>query len=296
MLRKVTLAASAIALSLGAFTSPALAGNDEAETPGPALWSLSDEDTTIYLFGTIHVLPEGQAWYDGRISSAFDASDELVFEISMDDMEGAAQAMAGVAMLPEGQTLRSLMTDENRAEYEAALEGLGIPAAALDPIEPWAATLNLSMLPLLQAGWQPNAGVEMVLREQGETKQRRALETVEEQVALFDTLPMDAQLELLDATVENLDQMVPSLETMKAEWLEGDAEALGELLNAAMDNPELYERLLVNRNRNWVDWIAARMDSPGTVFIAVGAGHLAGEGSVQSLLAERGLTVERIGN
>ena len=296
MLRKLTLTASAIALSLGAFTSPALAGDGEAETPGPALWSLSDEDTTIYLFGTIHVLPEGETWYNGRISTAFDASDELVFEISMDDMEGAAQAMAGVAMLPEGQTLRSLMTDENRAEYEAALEGLGIPAAALDPIEPWAATLNLSMLPLLQSGWQPDAGVEMVLREQGETKQRSALETVEEQVALFDTLPMDAQLELLDATVENLDQMVPSLETMKAEWLEGDAEALGELLNAAMDNPELYERLLVNRNRNWVDWIEARMDAPGTVFIAVGAGHLAGEGSVQSLLAERGLTVERIGN
>lgn len=296
MFRKLTLTASALALSLGAFASPAMAEHHKTENIGPALWSLSDDDTTIYLFGTIHVLPEGETWYDGRISSAFDASDELVFEISMDDMEGAAQAMAGVAMLPEGQTLRSLMTDENRTEYEAALEGLGIPAAALDPIEPWAATLNLSMLPLLQAGWQPNAGVEMVLREQGETKRRSALETVEEQVALFDTLPMDAQLELLDATVENLDQMVPSLETMKAEWLEGDAEALGELLNAAMDNPELYERLLVNRNRNWVDWIAARMDAPGTVFIAVGAGHLAGEGSVQSLLAERGLTVERIGN
>ena len=152
------------------------------------------------------------------------------------------------------------------------------------------------MLPLLQAGWQPNSGVEMVLRQRGENKQRGALETVGEQVALFDTLPMDAQLELLDATVENLDRVVSSLDLMKAEWLEGDADALGEIMNAEMDDPELRERLLVNRNRNWVDWLETRLDTPGTVFVAVGAGHLAGEGSVQSLLAERGLTVERIGH
>lgn len=296
MLRTLALTASALALSLGALASPALADHHEGETTGPALWSLSDEDTTIYLFGTIHVLPEGETWYDDRIAKAFESSDELVFEVSLDDMEGSAEAMAGLAMLPEGQTLRDLMTEENRAEYEAALDGLGVPAAALDPVEPWAATLNLSMLPLMQAGWQPNSGVEMVLRQRGEDKQRGALETVEEQVALFDTLPMDAQLELLDATVENIDQMVSSLDLMKVEWLEGDAAALGELMNAEMDDPALYERLLVNRNRNWASWIENRLDTPGTVFIAVGAGHLAGEGSVQSLLKERGLTVERIGH
>ncbi|WP_338244983.1 TraB/GumN family protein [Aurantiacibacter hainanensis] len=296
MLRTLARTVSALALSLGAFISPALADHHEEEAVGPALWSLSDKDTTIYLFGTIHVLPEGETWYDDRIAKAFDSSDELVFEISMDDMDSSAQAMAGLAMLPEGQTLRSLMTEENRAEYEAALEGLGVPAAAMDPVEPWAATLSLSMLPLMQAGWQPNAGVEMVLRQRGEDKQRGALETVEEQVALFDTLPMDAQLALLDSTVENIDKMVASLDLMKAEWLEGDADALGELMNAEMDDPELRERLLVNRNRNWVDWIENRLDTPGTVFVAVGAGHLAGEGSVQALLAERGLTVKRIGS
>ena len=296
MLRKLALTASALALSLGAFTSPALADHHEGEATGPALWQLADEDTTIYLFGTIHVLPEGEAWYDDRIAQAFDGSEELVFEISMDDMEGSAEAMVGLAMLPEGQTLRSLMTDENRAEYEAALDSLGVPAAALDPIEPWAATLNLAMLPLMQAGWQPNQGVEMVLRQRGEDKQRGALETIEEQVALFDTLPMNAQLELLDATVENLDRAVSSLDAMKAEWLEGDADALGELMNAEMDDPELYERLLVNRNRNWAEWIDNRMEQPGTVFIAVGAGHLAGKGSVQDLLAERGIAVERVGH
>ena len=304
MLKKLIISASAIALSASAFPTITLAQEDTVHAnhtttagenaAGPALWQVSDDDTTIYLFGTIHVLPEGETWYDERISSAFDASEELVFEVDMDDMAGAAQEMAGMAALPEGQTLRSLMDEEDLAEYEAALEGIGVPAAALDQLEPWAATMTLSLVPLMQAGYQPDQGVEMVLRERGEDKTRSSLETMEEQIALFDTLPMDAQLELLDATVENIDNVVSSIETMKAEWLSGDADALGELMNDEMDDPELYERLLVNRNRNWVNWIENRLEEPGTVFIAVGAGHLAGEGSVQRILAERGLTAERV--
>ncbi len=296
MLRKLTITASALALGAGALAAPAHAEHHEETASGPALWQVSDDDTTIYLFGTIHVLPEGETWYDERISTAFDASEELVFEIDMDDMAGAAQMMQGLAMLPEGQTLRSLMAEDDLAEYETALEGIGIPAAALDPVEPWAATLTLSMLPLVQAGYQPDQGVEMVLRQRGEDKTRVALETMEEQVALFDTMPMEAQLELLDATVENIDNVVSSIEAMKAEWLEGDADALGELMNDELDDPALYETLLVNRNRNWVNWIENRMDEPGTVFIAVGAGHLAGEDSVQQILSERGLTAERVAN
>ena len=296
MFRKIALSASALALSTVAFPGTALADHHAEAASGPALWQLSDEDTTIYLFGTIHVLPEGETWFDDRISTAFTSADELVFEIAMDDVAGMQAEVAGMAMLPEGQTLRSLMTEENLSEYETALEGIGVPAAALDPIEPWAAAMTLSLLPLQMAGWTPEQGVEMQLRALGEEKERGALETIEEQIALFDTLPMDVQLEYLDATVEGMDEVVSSLEDLKAEWLAGDDVALGELMNEGMENPEVYERLLVNRNRNWVGWIENRLEEPGTVFIAVGAGHLAGEGSVQDLLAERGLEVERVGH
>lgn len=296
MFRKLTVTASALALSAIAFPGTALADHHAEAASGPALWQLGDEDTTIYLFGTIHVLPEGETWFDDRISTAFNAADELVFEINMDDVAGMQAQVAGMAMLPEGQTLRGLMTEENLGEYETALEGFGIPAAALDPIEPWAAAMTLSLLPLQMAGWTPEQGVEMQLRGMGEGKESGALETIEEQIALFDTLPMDAQLQYLDSTVEGMDEVVSSLEDLKAEWLEGDDVALGELMNEGMEDPEVYERLLVNRNRNWVGWIENRLEEPGTVFIAVGAGHLAGEGSVQELLAERGLEVERVGH
>lgn len=294
MIRKFVLSASALALSAVAFPGTALADHHAEAASGPALWQLSDEDTTIYLFGTIHVLPEGETWFDDRISTAFNASEELVFEINMDDMAGMQAQVTQMAMLPEGTTLRSLMTEENLAEYEGALEGYGIPAAALDPLEPWAVAMTLSLLPLQMAGWTPEQGVEMQLRSMGEGKERGALETIEEQIALFDTLPMESQLAYLDSTVEQMPEVVTSLDELKAEWLAGDDVGLGELMNEGMEDPEVYERLLVNRNRNWVGWIENRLEEPGTVFIAVGAGHLAGEGSVQSLLEERGLEVERV--
>ena len=296
MFRKLVLSASALALT-AAFPGVALADHHEEAASGPALWQVSDEDTTIYLFGTIHVLPEGENWYTDRISTAFEASDQLVFEIAMDDVAGLQAQVAEMAMLPEGQTLRGLMTDENREEYEAAVTGLGLPGIVLDQldaVEPWAAAMNLSLLPLMLTGWSPDQGVEMQLRTMGEGKSRGALETLEEQIAIFDTLPMEMQLEYLDSTVEGIDEVVPQLDALKAEWLAGDAEGIAELMNEGMEDPAVRDRLLVNRNRNWVGWIENRLEEPGTVFIAVGAGHLAGEGSVQELLAERGLTAERV--
>lgn len=295
MIRTPVLAASALALSVLVVPRPAMAEHHEPAIPaGPALWQLSDEDTTIYLFGTIHLLPEGEVWFDDRIRNAFDEADELVFELSISDMDRARQAMAELAMLPPETTLRSLMAEDDLAQYEAALGDIGIPTDALDPFEPWVAAVTLALLPLQMAGWTPDLGVEMQLRAMGDGKPYGALETIEEQLALFDTMPMDVQLDYLDLTIESIPEIVPGLDALKAEWLAGDAEALGSLINEGMEDPEIHERLLINRNRNWAGWLANRLDTPGTVFVAVGAGHLAGEGSVQEQLAQRGLEVERV--
>ncbi len=264
------------------------------QAAGPALWKVSDEDTTIYLFGTVHVLPAGVDWYDSRIETAFSASGSLVTEVDMTDQNAMAAAIARNALLGGGQTLRSLMTDENRSEYEAALNAFGLPPAALDGFEPWFAALNLGVLPLLQAGYDPNAGVEMALESRAGDKQRGALETIAEQIELFDGMEMDDQLEYLDTTVEGADKTVTMVEEMVAEWLEGDADRLAEIMNSEIEDSYLYNRLLIDRNANWVGWIEQRMEQPGTVFIAVGAGHLAGVGSVQEQLKKRGIVVTRV--
>lgn len=284
------IATSAIALAM---TSVPVAAQD-AQATGPALWQIADEDTTIYLFGTVHVLPADVEWYDARIAKAFDSSEVLVTEVDMTDQAGMTAIIGQRAMLEAGATLRGMMGEEDRAEYESAMQAMGLPPAALDQFEPWFAALNLSVIPLLQAGYDPNAGVEMALEALAGDKQRGALETVEEQIALFDEMEPAYQLTYLDTAVESLPDVVPMVGEMVSEWVEGDADRLAEIMNGEIDDPYLYNRLLIARNANWVGWIENRLDVPGTVFIAVGAGHLAGEGSVQDQLEDRGHTVTRI--
>lgn len=288
------LLGSLAALSFG------LAGCATIETappdamPGPALWQVADEDTTIYLFGTVHALPKDRNWFDGRIARAFAASDELVTEVDVSDVAASGQTMQSAGMLPAGQSLRELMTAEDRMEYEAALVTLGLPVEALDRLEPWLASVTLALLPVMQAGYDPQSGVEMALSGRAGEKERGALETIEQQIALFDGMPRDAQLSFLDETVEALPEAANTLDAMVAEWIEGDADGLAALMNAELTDPVLRERLLTSRNANWAGWIEQRLEQPGTVFVAVGAGHLAGEGSVQDYLRERDLKVTRI--
>jgi uncharacterized protein YbaP (TraB family) len=289
------LISAATALSLGLCGVAARAEVSPAgAVPGPALWQVADEDTTIYLFGTVHALPEGKPWFDDRIERAFAAAEEMITEVDLRDQSASATAMQSAALLPEGQSLRELMAPDDRQQFEAALVALGLPVEALDRMEPWMATLTMSLLPLLRQGYQTESGVEMALSARAGDKQRGALETIAEQIELFDGMPIEAQLTFLDRTVEAMPKAKASLDAMVAEWIEGDAEALAALLNSELDDPVLYERLLTQRNANWARWIEQRLEQPGTVFVAVGAGHLAGAGSVQDQLAARGLTVERI--
>jgi uncharacterized protein YbaP (TraB family) len=287
------VAAAALALS-----APGCVAQTAARTPaapsGPALWKVADADTTIYLFGTIHALPPGIDWFDGDVAQAFDSSGELVTEIDPAETKGLEGEIMAMATLPPGQSLRDLMKPEDRAQYEAALATLGLPVDALDRFEPWYATINLAMLPLLRDGYGPDSGVEYVLTDKAAAKQRDTLETAQFQIGLFDTMPMDKQLEYLDETVEGIPDFSKMLGQMVADWLAGDADALATLMNEEMSDDEIYDRLLVARNVKWAAWIDRRLDRPGAVFIAVGAGHLAGRGSVQDQLETRGIAVSRI--
>lgn len=288
-----------LALAGCATTAPptALSSAAPEAAAGPALWKVADADTTVYLFGTVHVLPEGAEWYDARIAGALQSADAIVTELpqaAMNDPE-AQKTMMAAGMLPADKSLRDMLTAEQRTAYEAALGKMGLPPAAFDRFEPWMAGMTLSLLPLIKSGWTADKGVEKVLDGKvGANVERGAVETVEGQMKLFDELPQDDQIKFLMASVEHLDEVVPSLNDMVAAWRVGDADKLAELMNASMDDPALAERLLYARNRNWAQWIDDRLDRPGTVFMAVGAGHLAGKESVQDALAKRGIKSQRI--
>jgi hypothetical protein len=297
----LTLTAAPFALFAA---NPALADNhaaaETAAAPmaakGPALWKVADEDTTIYLFGTVHILPEGIEWYDTTIATALEGSDMLVTEIPMDPASEAAmgQLAQSKGTLPAGTTLRSLLTPEQTTTYEAALAKIGAPVGAFDPFKPWLAGLTLSILPLMQQGYTPGAGVEKVLLSKIGDKPQGALETAEFQLGIFDGMDQASQVTFLMEAAEGMDEVAPMLDRMVSEWAQGNPDQLAAVMNEGMTDPAVAEALLYSRNANWAEWIDARLDQPGTVFIAVGAGHLAGAKSVQDYLTEKGITTMRV--
>ncbi len=273
----------------------------ETELPsgpeGPALWKVSDEDTTIYMFGTVHALPADLVWYDAEIAEALNASDTVVTEILMDPASEAAMQQLALqkGVMTDGTTLRSLLNEDQTARYDAALTAMGIPTVALDQFEPWMAGLSLSVIPLLQQGYDLESGVDkVILSKAGDTAQD-ALETAEFQLGIFDGLPQNQQVEFLMTAVDGADEAAAMIDSLVAAWVAGDPESLAEIMHAETEDEAFAEALLYDRNANWAEWIEARLDStPGTVFIAVGAGHLAGERSVQDYLAQREIETTRV--
>ena len=305
-MHRILLALGALATSVAAAppasAPPAAAPSAQLEvvpsgTPAhPAIWQVSDRDTTIYLFGTIHALPQGIDWFGDKVASSFDGSAELVTEIVETDPAQLQASVRATAMLPAGKTLRGMLSPAQRAKYDVALTTYGLPVATLDRFKPWYAAVFLSALPILRDGYAAQNGVEELLDARAKAAHRPhlALETAEFQLGLFDTLPPATQLRYLNEVVTDLPKAKDDLGAMVEAWKKGDAEELARLMNEDQDEPALMERLVTNRNKAWADWIKARLDKPGVVFVAVGAGHLAGAGSVQDQLRTRGITASRV--
>ena len=289
-------AAAALAFAGACATTPPLPA--APAVPGPALWKVADKDTTIYLFGTVHALPKDVPWMRGAIGPALAASDTLVTEVDLAEKDPAAmqQSLLRTAFLPQDENLRGLLTDDQRAKYEAALSKLGMPVESFDRYEPWYAALMFALIPLAKEGIVGENGVEQALdTAAGDAKKHGALETVDYQLSIFDTLPRDAQIDYMMQTLEGNDDIKALLDAMVAEWLKGDADTLAKLMNDDMAGDEsLMEKLLWQRNRTWANWVEKRLETPGTVFVAVGAGHLAGAKSVQADLAAKGIKVSRV--
>ncbi|MDL2353296.1 MAG: TraB/GumN family protein [Pseudomonadota bacterium] len=262
----------------------------------PALWKVSDHDTTIYLFGTIHLLPSGIDWLNGPLSYALDHSDTLMTELPDLPPGDVAAALLRHGTLPADKSLRRMMGEKQRGQLEAALTSLGLPVSRFDRLKPWVAAATLPILQLQKAGYNLESGVENALTKRATQlgHARGGLETADFQFGQFDLLSEPQQLEYLGNVLDALPQINAEIAAMVGSWSRGDAPALAAQLNADSDSPVLAEALIFSRNRNWAGWIENRMKQPGTVFIAVGAGHLGGKGSVQDVLARHGIKAVRV--
>ncbi|WP_150292401.1 TraB/GumN family protein [Sphingobium estronivorans] len=283
-----------------ALTQPASARNISARSTyvTPALWTVKDADTTIYLFGTVHVLKPGIDWFRGGVKTAFDRSDELVLEIvEPEDPHALASAMAGTALARDGVKLSDRLSAEERTKYQTAMTAYGLPWQAFEMFNPWMAGMALSVQPLEKLGYKADLGAEKVLTAAAKASGKRvgALETVEQQLGYFAGLPMAQQVKFLTTTIEGLPDMEKEFASLIAHWRNGKPDELAAEMNESLEaTPELAQVLLIQRNANWAKWIKQRLDQPGTVFIAVGAGHLAGKDSVQDQLKALGVSSLRV--
>ncbi len=262
----------------------------------PALWKVQRGKSVIYLFGTVHALPKNVPWMDGKVADATEQADTLITEILDKDPSAMRSVVMQTAMLPQGQTLRAKLTPASKASLEKVLAADGLPAAAFDAFRPWYAAVALSTLPLMKSGYDPTNGVDVVLsgRFKDAKKAHEALETPEYQLGLFNQLPESAQIRYLDEVLKDADKIPDDLAKMIKEWKAGHADELARLMNEDESDPVLLKLLLIDRNKAWARWIKARLTKPGTVLLAVGAGHLAGKGSVQDQLATMGIKVARV--
>ncbi len=282
-----------------AATACASAPSAEAKPASPALWKVADADTTIYLFGTIHLLPAGTKWRSPTFDKAAAGSDTLVVETDINETDPSATIgeLFKLAISPGLPPLVERVKPEKRAALATAIAKSGIPAPAFDKMETWAAAFLLLAGQFKDLGLESGSGVESILKKQfvAGGKPIGQLETNAEQLGFFDKLSEGAQRDFLDGVLDESADVKEQFGGMLDAWSKGDIAGIAKSFNADMgEAPELLDALIARRNANWANWVKSRLDQPGTVMMAVGAGHLAGDKSVVNLLQKQGLKVTRV--
>lgn len=307
MIKKMKLRLLATMAPIGLLIgTPALAQTAAPAAPAPvaatvdadpALWVVKDADTTIYLFGTVHVLKPGLSWFDEGVKAAFDKSDEIVLEMVLPEPAEVQKVMMPLVVDPDGPPLPQKLHANKRDAYTAVLTKLGVPPTGFDALYPWFAAVTMSQIMLQKAGYDPASGAERAIdiaaKKAG--KPVSGLETLQQQLGFFANLPEADQIAFLELGVDQFDEGVTTIDAMVSSWSKGDPETLAKVMNRDIDQLKaISEVLLTKRNIAWAEWIDNRLKKPGTVFMAVGAGHLAGKDSVQVLLGTRKLTATRV--
>ena len=269
--------------------------------PRPALWLLADEDTKIYMLGTIHVLPPGFRWRSAAVDKAVGEAAELVVETY--DPPGPERKLDSRSGLFADKPVPILerVPVAKRAPLRAAIEASGLPLDFLDRMHSWAAAMTLGLAQMMGEYGVDDPdeapGVEDVLEAQfrGAGKPISSVEDGDAVFAALAALPEPVQTQLLLEAIEPAPADPASGPALPSElhWVAGNDEAMS-LEGEAGFPPALFDVLVRRRNAAWTEWLEARLEKPGTLLFAVGAGHLAGRESVQAMLAKRGLRVKRI--
>lgn len=282
----------------------------DAPTPGPgpsediaglqpAFWTLSDEDTTVHLFGTVHTLKPGTDWKTIGFTTAFEASDALFIEADLETpsvINRVQSVVAQQAVFSDGTQLDDYLEDDEEILVDQAISLVGLEPDDAQNLRPWLLSQSLTDLYAEKQGYNSDLGVESILirdaRRSG--KEIEYLESAAELLGRLGGLPDTATADLLVATAEDIMQRPEALDQLVAMWGAADVSGLSNVFrqDGAFGAPVVYDLLITERNQDWAEQIVELMESrEGTYMIAVGAGHLAGPDRLQFLLEAEGYSV-----
>ena len=288
---------AALVVSLVALGDFAFAADEALPTQAtPALWTVEKDGKTLYLFGSIHLLPPSIKWRRPEIDAAIAASKVFVFEAPVDG--GAAGAMSAFietgGKLPDGTTLQDVLPPDLYAQVEDAAWKVNYPPMALKQFRPWLVAVSLELFSYIKAGFSTWYGVDRLIESDAKLSGHTVdyLETVEGQLSFFSRLDRKTEIAYLRETVRSLTEEPNSPNDLVAAWASGKPEKMIGLLDEAFAKvPALRAQLLVARNKNWLPKLEAMLASPETHFVTVGVGHLVGPDSVVAMLKGKGYKV-----
>lgn len=262
----------------------------------PPVWVVKDADSEMVLFGSVHVLPPGLEWRPTKLDAGLEKAEDVWFELPVgpatDQEVGRLASTSGV--LPPGQSLFKLLPKADADRLTRLAAKYGLDKATLDRLEPWLAEVALAGQTFQAAGATSSFGVEAIVNAAAPARTKRiALETPEEQIALFDKTPMAEQIASLKMSLAELEADPEGYSKLVSAWMTGDVgvldrEALAPLRKAS---PTLYKRLVSDRNARWVTELDRRLKGNGVTVVIVGVGHLIGEGGVPARLRALGYSV-----
>lgn len=263
----------------------------------PAVWKIEDADSTILIFGSFHLLPEGVKWRPEALDLALVQADDLWFEIPLDTAV-TSKAQADVlqkGMLPEGESLSAMLSPQGRKALAAVAQRLNLPLSTLERLQPWYAETALGMAVYRQQGALPEEGVERQIANSAPPQaQMKALETADQQIDMFASGTRAAQIASLENSLTLFQDDPGYFNRLMDFWLKGDAaaldrEVLGELRRT---DPAQYKTMIVDRNHAWLPVIEERLRGSGQTVMVVGVGHLVGKDGLPALLRAEGIKVQ----
>ena len=273
-------------------------GAAHSQGASPAIWQLEGRHNSIYLLGSVHALRDETQALPASLQRAYKSADVLYMEIDLDDLDPTEvqQFTLTNGILPPERTLADVMGAEQYARAKSEAQKLGLDLDQLARLEPWVVAISAIQAQVMRLGLDPEAGVEQRLVRDAvrDGKEVRGLETVSDQFGVFDRLSLERQQEFLLMSLEEAVDLPAEIDKLIDAWSRGDVEGLERLLSEGFEQfPDLYQPLVVARNRNWTRQIAELLDDDRNYLVVVGALHLAGPDSVIEMLKAQGHPARR---